>query len=140
MTVGPPCSPPFVSHPSWRPPCTAMVLGHTSREQQNGERKKRGCFWNRSFELSRYYRFRKANGLRLVDATNERKAFEFGGYHRLCKSNGLRSLMQPTLRDSCGIQVYPQARDQTCQQTPSDDARVVCLPSKAGDAVVFLSK
>ncbi|CBJ32530.1 conserved unknown protein [Ectocarpus siliculosus] len=39
------------------------------------------------------------------------------------------------------LEVYPQARDQTRQQTPSeeDDACVVCLPAKAGDAVVFLS-
>ncbi|CAB1116031.1 unnamed protein product [Ectocarpus sp. CCAP 1310/34] len=39
------------------------------------------------------------------------------------------------------LEVYPQARNQTRQQTPSeeDDASVVCLPAKAGDAVVFLS-
>ncbi|CAN0344593.1 unnamed protein product, partial [Ectocarpus sp. 8 AP-2014] len=39
------------------------------------------------------------------------------------------------------LEVYPQARDQTRQQTPSeeDDACVVCLPAKAGEAVVFLS-
>ncbi|CAN0544389.1 unnamed protein product, partial [Ectocarpus sp. 12 AP-2014] len=39
------------------------------------------------------------------------------------------------------LAVYPQAREKTRQQTPNeeDDASVLCLPSKAGDAVVFLS-
>ena len=39
-------------------------------------------------------------------------------------------------------QVYPQAWNRPRLQTPSDegDADVVCIPAKAGDAVVFLSK
>lgn len=40
------------------------------------------------------------------------------------------------------VQVYPQAWNRPRLQSPGDedDANVVCLPAKAGDAVVFLSK
>lgn len=40
------------------------------------------------------------------------------------------------------VQVYPQTKDQARLDAPSDESEsgVICIPAKAGDAVVFLSK
>lgn len=58
------------------------------------------------------------------------------------QSTTLSKLNHAVNTSASAIQVYPQAWNQPRLQAPSDDddAGVVCIPAKAGDAVVFLSK